>query len=288
MEMRKEMIEIYNMIELKYKNINLTEYNNFLNECAEKDYSGQKINKHHILPKFMGGNNDKNNLIKLNREDHYIAHILLAECFDKETHEYTGNILGAHKILNYINKDYSINRLHPSIKQIMSKETIQKMRDAKIKTGSIILKDGKYTFSEEVLKNMSASGKQGYKEGTRKSPFQIRSENFLKRHAETRRKPGEFKHSEESKRKTSESCKGKNAGSKNGMFGKTLSEKQRKQISDKLKGRYSGGKNNRAKKTRCNSTGMIFDCAKDAAKYFNLTYDVLLYRLKVKGLFEYV
>lgn len=275
------------MIELRYNNTNLNEYIIFLNECLKKDYSGQKINKHHILPRFMGGDNSIENLIKLSREDHYIAHILLAHCFDKETHEYTGNILGAHKILNYLNNDLNIARMHSSIKDAMSKETVQRMIAAKLETVSIILKDGKYTFSDEVRKKMSDANKKALEEGRSVSIFQTRPDYFIKRLKETRRKVGEFNHTEESKRKTSESMKGKNSGDKNGMFGKKLTEEQKNQISEKLKGKFSGGKNNRAKRTRCNSSGMIFDCAKDAAKYYNLTYDVLLGKLK-KGLFEYV
>lgn len=276
------------MIELRYNNTNLNEYIIFLNECLKKDYSGQKINKHHILPRFMGGDNSIENLIKLSREDHYIAHILLAHCFDKATHEYTGNILGAHKILSYLNDDLDIMRMHPSIKDAMSKETVRRMIAAKLETGSIIFKDGKYTFSDEVRKKMSDVNKKALEEGRSVSIFQTRPDYFIKRLKETRRKVGEFKHAEESKKKTSMSCKGKNSGDKNGMFGKKLTEEQKIQISKKLKGKYIGGKNNQAKKTKCNTTGMIFDCAKDAAKYFNLTYDVLLYRLKVKGLFEYI
>lgn len=275
------------MIELRYNNTNLNEYIIFLNECLKKDYSGQKINKHHILPRFMGGDNSIENLIKLSREDHYIAHILLAHCFDKATHEYTGNILGAHKILKCMNDNIIIERNHPSIKQIMSKETIQKMIDSKLKSGSIIIKNGKYTFSDDVKKKMSEANKNAIKEGRRVNIFQQPTEYFIQRVKETRRKPGEFKHTEESKRKTSKAMKGKNIGSANGMYGKKLSEEQCKKISDRMKESTKGGKNNMAKRTKCNTTGLIFECAKDASKYFNITYDQLFYRMK-KGLFSYV
>lgn len=275
------------MIKIKYKGADLTNYNNFLNECLNKDYSNLKTHKHHMLPKFMGGDNSVNNILKISIEDHYIAHVILAECFDIETHQYTGNILGAEKILNDINKYMNIDRIHPPIKLAMSKETIRKMRDSKIKTGSIILKDGKYTFSDEVLKNMSKAGKKGYAEGTRINTFKNKSEFLLKRMAETRRKPGEFKHSEESKRKTSQSMKGINAGANNPMYGKIFTDEERKQRSLRMKGKYNGGKNNRAKKTKCNTTGMIFDCAKDVARYYSITYDVMFGMMK-KGLFSYV
>lgn len=35
---------------------------------------------HHILPKSMGGSNDKENLVLLTSREHYICHLLLARC----------------------------------------------------------------------------------------------------------------------------------------------------------------------------------------------------------------
>lgn len=67
-----------------YEGHDLTNYNNFLLECLEKDYSGQGTQKHHIFSKkFMGGTDDEDNLIILNYQDHYKAHMELAMCFPK-------------------------------------------------------------------------------------------------------------------------------------------------------------------------------------------------------------
>lgn len=41
--------------------------------------NGEYHERHHILPKCMGGTNDKNNLIDLTAQEHYEAHKLLAE-----------------------------------------------------------------------------------------------------------------------------------------------------------------------------------------------------------------
>jgi stalled ribosome alternative rescue factor ArfA len=69
---------------LDYEGHDLTNYNNFLLECLEKDYSGQGTQNHHIFSKkFMGGTDDKENLITLNYEDHFKAHMILAMCFPK-------------------------------------------------------------------------------------------------------------------------------------------------------------------------------------------------------------
>jgi hypothetical protein len=61
----------------------MEEYYKFINECRLKLYDGDKIHKHHILPKHMGGDNSVDNLIELSIEGHYNAHIILVECFSK-------------------------------------------------------------------------------------------------------------------------------------------------------------------------------------------------------------
>lgn len=40
---------------------------------------GEYKERHHIIPKCMGGTNDKDNLIDLYAREHFIAHKLLAE-----------------------------------------------------------------------------------------------------------------------------------------------------------------------------------------------------------------
>lgn len=37
--------------------------------------------KHHVVPKCMGGTNDKSNIVKLTPEEHYVAHQLLVKIF---------------------------------------------------------------------------------------------------------------------------------------------------------------------------------------------------------------
>ena len=42
---------------------------------------------HHILPKSLGGDNDKTNLVNLTAREHFICHWLLVKMFDKGTKE---------------------------------------------------------------------------------------------------------------------------------------------------------------------------------------------------------
>lgn len=59
----------------------LTEYYKFIESCRSKVYD-EPTHTHHILPRFMGGSGDEENLIELSVTDHTKAHIILAETVD--------------------------------------------------------------------------------------------------------------------------------------------------------------------------------------------------------------
>ena len=53
-------------------------------------YKNNKIyyEKHHIIPKSLGGSNNKKNLALLTPKEHFICHLLLVKKFNKNTVEY--------------------------------------------------------------------------------------------------------------------------------------------------------------------------------------------------------
>lgn len=60
------------------KTTNLNYYNKHIKKCKSKKYKkGTYLEKHHILPRSLGGNNDKTNIISLSIEDHILAHYFL-------------------------------------------------------------------------------------------------------------------------------------------------------------------------------------------------------------------
>ena len=62
----------------------LNRYIQFINAILAKRPENVKFKyseKHHILPKSMGGTNDKENLIYLSYREHYLAHYMLAKAF---------------------------------------------------------------------------------------------------------------------------------------------------------------------------------------------------------------
>ncbi len=44
---------------------------------SNRQNSSQYFEKHHIIPKCLGGSDDSSNLVKLTPEEHYLAHLLL-------------------------------------------------------------------------------------------------------------------------------------------------------------------------------------------------------------------
>lgn len=76
----------------------MEKYFQFINECRGKLYECA-THKHHIVPKFMGGADDPDNVIKLSYDDHLQAHMILADCFPDGSKERVGS-----------NKSYYTNR----------------------------------------------------------------------------------------------------------------------------------------------------------------------------------
>ena len=68
---------------MNYKNI----YYNIINNRIKNKYEGY-TESHHILPKSLGGSDEKTNLVDLSAREHYICHLLLTKMFDKDSPEY--------------------------------------------------------------------------------------------------------------------------------------------------------------------------------------------------------
>ena len=149
---------------------------------------GTYTEKHHRLPKCMGGSDEEGNLIILTAREHYIAHKMLFRENKYDTslttafHMMTNAQKGGRKY-NVTSRDYS-----------SAKEAFIKMR-----TG--------YHHTEEAKRKMSESSK-GVCVGERNGMY------------------GKH-HTEESRLKMSENSKGE----KNGMYGHQYTEEEKKKLS---------------------------------------------------------
>jgi hypothetical protein len=59
-------------------------YNRIVERATNRDVLGY-IEKHHIIPKCLGGNNKKSNIVSLTAKEHYICHKLLCEIYPNES-----------------------------------------------------------------------------------------------------------------------------------------------------------------------------------------------------------
>lgn len=56
-------------------------------QIVVRTQSGNYFENHHILPKSLGGSNDKSNLVMLTPREHFICHWLLVKMYNKGTNE---------------------------------------------------------------------------------------------------------------------------------------------------------------------------------------------------------
>jgi len=264
--------------------------------------------KHHIVPKSIGGINAAENIIRLTAEDHIFAHLLLAKWL---------NTRGMWSAIKYIFGQGQ------RFKKIPTRRAIRIAAKAKEEfairnSGANNFQYGKHLTdaTKEKLRNANI-GKKQTKEQIKKASERMKGTKYslgFKHSEETKKKvaiagTGRI-HSEETKRKMSASGigKAKTEEAKRKMseakLGKprpwVATEETRRKISAVHKGKLvsaetrakqsnarigltasteakakmslsrTGSKNHRSKKIVCTQTTEIFGCVKDAAIKFNI------------------
>jgi hypothetical protein len=99
--------------------------------------------KHHILPKSLGGDDSSNNLIKLTAREHYFAHLLLSK------------FAGPKMVIALTYFLQETNRYGGGVKFTPSSKSISKIRENANKVKSEIMKGRE--FSESHKQNISKS-----------------------------------------------------------------------------------------------------------------------------------
>lgn len=218
----------------------LTERGRFA--CDEEYYE-----RHHIVPRCLGGVDDEENLIDLYAREHFIAHKLLAE----ENPDNKKLIMAWHIMANVKNTYQQRYQVTP--------EEYEESRTAYIKT---MIGKNNPAKSEEVRKKKSEAIK-GEKNHNYGKP---RSESTRKKISESHK--GKVL-SDDTRKKISESKTGTN----NPNYGKHFSEEHRKKLSEAAKARcteewknnYRDENNPNAKKIIRISDETLYECMKQAA-----------------------
>ena len=104
---------------------------------------------HHIIPRCMGGSDEKENLVNLTPEEHYVAHQLLVKIYPNNIKlVYAANMMCTNRINN---KTYGW--LKRKLSEHMMKQNPNKNGDCNRK------RKGNYKLSEEAKKNISVATK---------------------------------------------------------------------------------------------------------------------------------
>jgi len=204
-------------------------YYSIIDRARSRELSKETYKEiHHIIPKCLGGGNNKNNLVSLTAQEHRLVHILLPKMLEDIDHInkmwYAAWMVLRVENSNQIRhvskgKFYEIAKLNfsqaMSIRhagKIVSAETRQKMSAAR--KGKPSPNKGKSMSDKQKLKlSESHKGK-------------VVAQSTVDKILESRKG---YKHSEETKQKISKGNKGKSMPAK--------TDAQKKDMSNKMKGR---------------------------------------------------
>lgn len=225
--------------------------------------------RHHIVPRCLGGNDDEENLIDLYAREHFIAHMMLA----KENPDNRQLTLAWHLMTNVKTKHQQ--------RYCVTPDEYEEARLAYIQT---ITGDNNPSKSDEVRRKKSVAIK-GEK-----------NHNYGKPRSETTRKKISKAHqgkifSAETRKRISESKSGEN----NPNYGKSFSDERRKKISESAKAcrtkewkeAHSGKNSPSAKKIIRLSDGTVYEYMGQAGQENGMSAQAIRRRCKQQKGFMY-
>ena len=207
-------------------------YTQLINRARTRTLVGYK-EKHHIIPRCIGGNNDASNLVDLTAREHFIAHKLLCEIYpNTDKLQYALWRMMNPQSKNHIRKysisshEYEIMRKIISEKMHFKMKGIPKTKEHRVKNSQ-----------SKIGKLKSAETKRKMSEAKKGKIFSTEHKNNLSiantgnnHNDQTKRKIGDAsklrKHSAITKQKISDSRKGI-----------IFSDDHRKKLSDAKKGK---------------------------------------------------
>lgn len=154
-------------------------YNQIIERAKKRVLQGYK-ERHHIIPKSLGGSNKKENLVSLTAREHFLCHLLLVEIYPESDKLKYALWAMAHQNTSKQQRNYKISsrtyerlkKKHSELLTIrnkghkLSKETIQKIRNSNLGRRA----------TEEQKQQMSLSRK-GKKKNTYK-PKELKFEHI--------------------------------------------------------------------------------------------------------------
>lgn len=215
---------------------------------------GEIYEKHHIVPKCLGGSNDESNIVILTYREHIIAHMLLAKIYhDNYKILYAASMMLSVKVTTLDGKRIKIKNFSNS------KEASElKKRAGKLRGNSFITEESKEKWRSSMKKNLSNLSKEERSKKYGKSGKDNKSYGIPR--------------TEEVKRKISEAQKGKPRGPlskeaiekmRSKLIGLPKSEEHRKHMSEAKKGRIVTEEEKEKRKNTIKERGISFRKSKD-------------------------
>lgn len=217
--------------------------------------------KHHIVPKCLGGTNEKSNLTILTAREHFLVHYILTRIYPNNSKIWYGlfMLLGG-------TSQQKENR-HTPDSRIFEEARIKRSEMFSGKNHIQYFHTGER--HPQFNKKKSAEFCQGVSE---------RTKNYWAK----RRESKIINLNEDDTLVNEVLPKGKKSGENNPFFGKTHSEKTRQQIRDTFEknGTVKGENNGNATTIQHIESGLIFKSIKLAAEYFNVSGTTIQNRIK--------
>jgi hypothetical protein len=144
----------------------------YLEMIQNPDDSGY-TEKHHIIPKSMGGSNKSSNLVKLSARQHFVAHWLLTKItYGSDRYKMLNafNIMGAR--MNFKKKDTYIN----SKAYERNKIKLTELRSGMIRINNG--ETGKFILQEDLESYIKAGWKKGMRAETKRKMSEYKKKNM--------------------------------------------------------------------------------------------------------------
>ena len=204
--------------------------------------------RHHIIPRCMGGSDNKSNLVDLTAKEHFIIHKLLVEIYPDVRGLWSAYFMMMNAKTKSQGRDYiTMSSEYGRVKLICAQIQSDRMKGRLVgeKNPRWGVKLSIETKKKISLKHKGKITSQEVKDKLSKLNKGRGNHFFGKTHSEeTRKKISEFATgrnlSEETRKKISNSHKGLQSGDKHGMFGKKHTDDTKQKISFKVKGEKNG------------------------------------------------
>jgi hypothetical protein len=151
-------------------------YNNLIDRAARRISQGY-VEKHHIVPRCLGGTDSKENIVNLYPEEHYLAHLLLCKLNDgnsKLLYAAMNMTSGAminngkrnNKAYGWLRRQYAESisgdnnpaRRNPNLQKEAAKKRVGQKRTEETRARMSAAQKGR-TFTEETKLNMAIAAK---------------------------------------------------------------------------------------------------------------------------------